>query len=222
MTEIRVQIYFARYGYTLSERLFKEYLALIPAGICSSILRYNRFEDRQATLFGKLLLLRALQNNFPDNWFDKFHSLKVSQYGKPFIEGGPEFNISHSEHIVILALAGNQPIGIDIEKIRLIDINDFSKELPEVATLYEHYEADQANLLFFDCWTQKEAVLKANGKGLAAPLKQVILNAESAFFDNTRWIIKKLLIDENYCCHVAAHKHLEEYSVECVDLMNGF
>ena len=215
------QIYFARYGSILSEKLFCEYLTLIPAGMCSSILKYHRLEDRQATLFGKLLLLKALQNNYPDSWFDKFHSLQVSPYGKPFIEGGPEFNISHSDNIVVLALAGNHPIGIDIEKIRCIDINDFSKELPETAILYDQYDVDEANHLFFDCWTKKEAVLKAKGTGLSAPLKQVVLNNGSAFFDNTTWFIKKLLIDNDYCCHMAAHKQLEECSVVCVDLMNG-
>ena len=222
MPEISVQVYFARYGSLLSERLFGEYLALIPARICSSILRYRRFEDRQATLFGKLLLLRALQNNFHDNGVDKFHSLQVSQYGKPFIEGGPEFNISHSENIVVLAFAGNQPVGIDIEKIRSMDMNDFSKELPETAALYEHYDADRANQLFFDCWTKKEAVLKARGKGLLAPLQQVALNDDSALFENKIWFIKKLLIEEGYCCHVATHMPLEQFTVDYVNLIAGF
>ena len=216
------QIYFARYGSTLSDRLFDHYLALIPAGFRSSILRYKRLEDRVATLFGKLLLMRALQDHYTDNGVDKFYSLQLSDFGKPFLEEGPEFNISHCENIVVLAVTSNQPIGIDIEKIRSIDISDFTKELPEVAALIEHHEVDQANHLFFDCWTKKEAVLKCSGKGLLVPLKQVILNDDNAIFESKQWFIKKLLIDESYCCHVATHKPLKQCTVECVELMNGF
>ena len=221
LSGISVQIYFAHSGSIVPGGLEQEYLAMMPPGIHASILRYKRWQDRQATLFGKLLLLRALLITFHDAGMQKFQSLELTRDGKPFIPGGPEFNISHSEGMVVLAVTKSGQVGIDIEKIRFVPLEDFSRYVPEVANLHEKYDADHANELFFDCWTQKEAVLKGYGKGLLAPLEQVAIQENTALFYETTWFIKKLPIDEGYCCHVATDKLLEHVAAERVNLMNG-
>jgi 4'-phosphopantetheinyl transferase len=221
LSGINLQIYLTRFGSAVSGHLEQEYLAMMPPEARVSILRYKRWQDRQATLFGKLLLLRALRVKFPDTGMQKFQSLDVTRDGKPFIPGGPEFNISHSGDMVVLAVTQSGAVGIDIEKIRPVPIEDFSRYLPEVADLYEKYDVDPVNNLFFDCWTQKEAVLKGYGKGLLAPLEQVALKEGTALFYETTWFIKKLPLDEGYCCHVATDKRLAHVAVECVNLMNG-
>jgi 4'-phosphopantetheinyl transferase len=221
LSGISLQVYFARSGSAVPGGLEQEYLALMPPGIRSSILRYKRWQDRQATLFGKLLLLRALRATFHEIGMQKFQLLAATRDGKPFIPGGPEFNISHSEDMVVLAVTKGGAVGIDIEKIRTVKIDDFSRYVPEVANLYEKYDADQVNSLFFDCWTQKEAVLKGYGKGLLAPLEQVVIKQGTALFYETTWFTKKLRIDEGYCCHVATDKPLMDIAVERVNLMNG-
>jgi 4'-phosphopantetheinyl transferase len=219
---ISLQIYFTRLGSAVSAGFEQECLTMMPSGICASILQYKRWQDRQATLFGKLLLLRALRIKFPDDaGMQKFRSLEVTLDGKPFIPGGLEFNISHSEEMVVLAVTQSGAVGIDIEKIRPVNIDDYLQYVPEVACLRENYDVDQVNNLFFDCWTKKEAVLKGYGKGLLAPLEQVIISEDSALFHETTWFIKKVLIDEGYCCHVATDKQLAHVAVERVNLMNG-
>ena len=194
---------------------------MMPSGIRASILRYKRWQDRQATLFGKLLLLRVLRMKFRDAGMQKFQSLEITRYGKPFIPGGPEFSISHSGDMVVVAVFQSGVVGIDVEKIRAVNLDDFSRYLPEVANLHEKYDADQVNNLFFDCWTQKEAVLKGYGKGLLTPLEQVAVQGGTALFYGTTWFIKKLAIDEGYCCHVATDKLLAHVAVERVNLMSG-
>jgi 4'-phosphopantetheinyl transferase len=221
LSGISLQIYFAHSGSAVSGGLEQEYLAMMPPGIRASILHYKRWQDRQATLFGKLLLLRALRITFHDTGMKKFQSLEVTRDGKPFIPGGPEFNISHSGEMVVLAVIRSGAVGIDIEEIRAVNIEEFSRYLPEVANLHEKYDADQVNNLFFDCWTQKEAVLKGYGKGLLAPLEQVVIKEGTALFYETTWFTKKLRIDEGYCCHVATDKPLKDVAVERVNLMNG-
>jgi 4'-phosphopantetheinyl transferase len=221
ISEISLQIYVTHSGRAVPGGLEQEYLAMMPPGICASILRYNRWQDRQATLFGKLLLLRALRIKFPDTGMQKFQSLDVTRDGKPFIPGGPEFNISHSGEMVVLAVAQSGAVGIDIERIRAVNIEDFSQYVPEVANLHEKYDVDHVNNLFFDCWTQKEAVLKGYGKGLLAPLEQVAIEEGKALFYETAWFIKKLLIDEGYCCHVATERLMEHVAVERVNLLRG-
>lgn len=147
--------------------------------------------------------------------------MEVTRQGKPFIPGGPEFNISHSEEMVVLAVTESESIGIDIEKIRAVNIDDFSQFVPEVANLPKQYDADHVHHMFFDCWTKKEAVLKCYGQGLLAPLDQVVLNGDTAFFQETTWFIKRILLDERYCCHIAAKQLLNHVAIEHVNLMNG-
>ena len=221
LSGMNLQVYYSRSGSAVSGHFEREYLALMPPGIHELILRYKRWQDRQATLFGKLLLLRALQRKSYDTGLQKLHSLAVTRDGKPFIPGGPAFNISHSVDMVVLAVISSGAVGIDIEKIRPVDMADYSRYLPEVANLPEEYDANRVNNIFFDCWTQKEAVLKGCGKGLLAPMEEVIIKEGTALFNETTWFIKKLRIDGRYCCHVATDQVLEHVAVENVNLMNG-
>jgi 4'-phosphopantetheinyl transferase len=218
---MNVQVYVAPSESAVSDRLEESYLFLMPPGIRSAIRCYQRWQDRQATLFGKLLLLRALKMRFPAGGMDKFQSLDLTPCGKPFIPGGPEFSISHSEGRVVLAVSQGGAVGIDIEKIRAVNLEDFSRVLPEAAALNEKAGADRASALFFGYWTKREAVLKACGQGLLAPMERVSLQSDRALFDGTTWHIRKLPIDERYCCHIATDRPLEEVAVEAVNLMDG-
>jgi len=158
---------------------------------------------------------------FRDAGMQKFQSLGITRYGKPFIPGGPEFSISHSGDVVVLAVTDAGAVGVDIEKIRAVNIEDYSRYLPEVADVHERYDIDRVNALFFDCWTQKEAILKGYGQGLLAPLEQVVLKEGTALLNETTWFIRKVPIDAGYCCHVATDQRPEQVAVENVNLMNG-
>jgi 4'-phosphopantetheinyl transferase len=221
LSGIDLRIYVAYSEHAVSARLEHMYLAMMPAKHRATIVRYKRWQDRQATLFGRLLLLRALRLKYPGAGMQKFQSLEATGYGKPFIHGEPEFNISHSDGMVVVAVAKSGSLGIDVEKIRTINLDDFSQDLPEVAKLRENNDADHVDALFFDCWTRKEAVLKGCGKGLMAPLEHVVLKEDTALLCDTAWFIKRVPVDEKYCCHVATDQPLEHITVEYVNLMNG-
>jgi 4'-phosphopantetheinyl transferase len=222
LSGISLQIYCAHAERAVSGGLEQEYLAMMPPRIRASVLRFKRWQDRQATLFGKLLLLRALGMKFPGAGMQKIHSLDATPDGKPFIPGGPEFNISHSEGMVVLAVVQMGAVGVDIEKIRSVNIDDFSRYVPEIAGLPDKYDAARVNELFFDCWTRKEAVLKGQGKGLLAPLEQVALRGDTALLYETTWFIRKLPVEDGYCCHVATTDELPgPVAVEHVNLMSG-
>jgi 4'-phosphopantetheinyl transferase len=216
-----LRVYFAQSGIALCAGLEQEYLTLMPPGIRASVLRYKRWQDRQATLFGKLLLWKALRIQFHDEGLQKFRSLEVTRTGKPFITGRPEFSISHSGAMVVLVLAGSGAVGVDIEKIRKVNLDDFLHYLPEVAILRGQGDTDYINKVFFDCWTQKEAVLKGNGGGLSIPLDEVLIKKDMAFLHGTKWHMRKLLLDEGYCCYVATDQMPESVTVEYVNLPDG-
>jgi 4'-phosphopantetheinyl transferase len=105
---------------------------------------------------------------------------QISQYGKPFLEDeqvglGLTFNLSHSHELGLVAIAVQSAVGIDIEHVRV----DLADELVARRFFSEHeVEAylslpeDLRKEAFFNCWTRKEAYIKAIGEGLSMPLDQ--------------------------------------------------
>ena len=97
--------------------------------------------------------------------------------GKPFLVDYPgfAFNISHSRNIGLFAFAHDLILGVDIEMIdptiefEVIAPRFFSKN--ESDTLMALPIAERP-LAFFNCWTRKEAFIKAKGGGLSIPLDQ--------------------------------------------------
>ncbi len=100
-------------------------------------------------------------------------------YGKPMLAHPtiPKlyFNVSHANYLALYAIAQNREIGIDIEYMRPIsDLEQLAKrffsasEYLAIQKLPHH----QQPVAFFNCWTRKEAYIKATGKGLTLPLNQ--------------------------------------------------
>lgn len=91
--------------------------------------------------------------------------------GKPALDGGPHFNLSHTGALAALAVSADGPLGIDIERHAEIEeaVARHSFSPAEYAALSRLAERDwQAG--FYRCWTRKEAVIKAVGLGLSMPL----------------------------------------------------
>jgi 4'-phosphopantetheinyl transferase len=94
--------------------------------------------------------------------------------GKPALRGAPlRFNLSHSGSMAACAVARNEEVGIDIERVRPTgDLENIARRFfhaEECRKLLSLSEAIRAPA-FFRCWTRKEAYIKALGDGLSAPL----------------------------------------------------
>ncbi len=98
--------------------------------------------------------------------------------GKPALSPGfadldLRFNMSHSEDIAVYAFSYGREIGVDVEAVReLRDADDvaarfFSRRENEA---YRALDPLDKPLGFFNCWTRKEAFIKALGDGLYHPL----------------------------------------------------
>ncbi|MEM6628436.1 MAG: 4'-phosphopantetheinyl transferase superfamily protein [Bacteroidota bacterium] len=104
-------------------------------------------------------------------------ALSYSDKGKPFVKGDAnlQFNLSHAGGKALYAMTLEAPVGVDMEPIdRKVDISliarhSFSES--EQNNLFALPESEQA-LAFFECWTRKEAFVKAQGGGLSIPLDQ--------------------------------------------------
>ena len=98
--------------------------------------------------------------------------------GKPalssrFADADLRFNLSHSGEIAVYGFATGREIGIDVEAVR---------ELPDAEALAARFYSRRENEVyraldardrargFFNCWTRKEAFVKALGHGLSHAL----------------------------------------------------
>lgn len=96
--------------------------------------------------------------------------------GKPQLHiGDLAFNLSHSDDLALVAVTRDCEVGVDVEGMRPIE------RLEELARRNFHpteiaaigaADAAYAPALFFQCWTHKEAVLKALGDGLRGSLSE--------------------------------------------------
>lgn len=82
------------------------------------------------------------------------------------------FNLSHTEGLVVLAVAETD-VGVDVEWLdrpgRTVELADRYFAPAETAAL-RALPVDQQRDRFFDLWTLKESYIKARGLGLAIPL----------------------------------------------------
>ena len=96
-------------------------------------------------------------------------------FGKPAAEGsGPlRFNLSHSGDLAVYAFTAGREIGVDIELVKpgfqIEAIPERFFALAEASRLRSLAPAEQLDA-FFECWTRKEAYVKARAEGLSIRL----------------------------------------------------
>jgi 4'-phosphopantetheinyl transferase len=134
-----------------------------------------------------------------------------NEFGKPDLcaevaDAPLRFNVSHAHETALFAITSGREVGVDVEFIRedfaaLDTAERFFSEV-EVAAL-RGLPRGSRTLAFFNCWTRKEAYIKARGEGLSLPLKQfavsaapgepaALLSAEHAPDAVSRWSLVEL------------------------------
>lgn len=151
--------------------------------------------------------------------------LDTNDYGKPQFADpkasqGLRFNLSHSNQLALVAIARDREVGVDVEYMRSNFVTD------EVAGhFFSRAEAEELSALpaelktqsFFNCWTRKEAYIKARGEGLYCPLDQfdvslapglpaMLLNSRLDSKEVSRWSFQDLFPESNYAATVAVER----------------
>jgi 4'-phosphopantetheinyl transferase len=99
-------------------------------------------------------------------------------YGKPELLDAEErerlcFNLSHAGRVALFAFATGRKVGVDVETLRddvacaEVAAEFFSRREVEALTALPAHARTRA---FYNCWTRKEAYIKARGMGLSLPL----------------------------------------------------
>ncbi len=93
-------------------------------------------------------------------------------YGKPcLVSRGLQFNLSHSDHYVVLAICRDVAVGIDIQTMRqkLTPLSIAKRFFHEREySILKALSAEAQRSHFYRLWSAKEAVLKAFGVGIGA------------------------------------------------------
>lgn len=114
--------------------------------------------------------------------------LEFGAYGKPFVSGQSDdealrFSCSHSADWALIAVTRGLELGVDLEQHRtMTDAEDVARnyfaetEIHELAALPPAFKTAG----FFNCWTRKEAFIKALGLGLSFPLDRFAVSLSPA------------------------------------------
>ena len=117
--------------------------------------RYLLRDDRLRCLAAGLLLADVLDER----------AVSYGEHGKPFVPGGPHFNLSHSGDLVLLAW-DDAPLGLDVERWQEEDYEALARVSfhPEERAWLS---SDPSAKNFFDLWTLKESYIKMRGTGFS-------------------------------------------------------
>lgn len=170
-------------------------------------------------------LLRNILSRYLDKEPDQLR-FRYNSYGKPDLteETGAErfcFNLSHSHEMALYALTRGREIGVDIEYFRpdvevekLADRFFSPREAAVLRALPQHLRKEG----FFNCWTRKEAYIKAEGKGMSIPLSAfdvsltpgepaALLRTENHPQETSRWSLQALNPAPGYAAALAVKGH---------------
>jgi 4'-phosphopantetheinyl transferase len=184
----------------------QRYIAVLSVEECARMERFHFEKDRRRfavshailrILLGRYLDLPTSSISFEQNEFGKPHLVPASAAGKI------TFNLTHTTRVGLLAIATDLVVGVDVEEMRPIDRG-----------LAEHYFSAQEQTVlrtlagndwlegFYNCWTRKEAILKAEGVGLNASLDAF----DVSLIPNARAALLGVRIDAG----LTRHWHLED------------
>lgn len=192
-----VQILYTRFQQKLNGITYRQYMDRLPAAIQSKIERFRFWQDAQRSLFGNLLLREGLKDIGSTS--RTLNDVAYTAYHRPYLPD-VDFNISHSGEFIICAISKSNQVGIDVEEIKEIPAEEFTGEFSamEIAAIVE----DKSFRYFYTLWTQKEAFLKAIGKGLNVPLNQVAITENKICWEGKEWHLHPIELDPHYVSHL--------------------
>lgn len=139
-----------------------------------------RFDQHRQRFIARRGLLRILLGRYLDVEPSQL-AFDYSPRGKPSvseIRGGKalHFNVSDSSGLALYAVTWRAPVGVDVERIKPFrDKDDIAARFfsGREKTVIGGLSEPQKSEAFFNCWSRKEAYLKATGEGISESLARV-------------------------------------------------
>ncbi|MET0658271.1 MAG: 4'-phosphopantetheinyl transferase superfamily protein [Steroidobacteraceae bacterium] len=225
MARGEVHLWCAHYGEMRDERLLAYYWTLLSGDERKQQQRFHFEKDRLRYLVTRALVRLTLSRYAPVEpceW-----NFVANAYGRPEARypaaRSPrlKFNLSHTDHLIVLAVTAGRAVGVDVENIRVRDapigIADRYFAADEVAALKRVSHVEQQRR-FFEYWTFKEAYIKARGMGLSLPLdkfsfhlaeeRSVSVRIDPELNDHaTRWQLWQFAPAPEYLAALCVERH---------------
>ncbi|WP_409932534.1 4'-phosphopantetheinyl transferase family protein [Xanthocytophaga flavus] len=198
---------------TISEDIFFYWLPYLSEAMQIQIKNYRKKEDACLSLAGKVLLYKVLRKRGMSESI--LSQIRYTDFRRPFIpDSDIDFNIAHSEGFVVIAYTQSGRVGIDLERMIAVRPEDFKSQM-SVIEWQEIENAEDPQTAFYTYWTQKEAVLKANGKGMYIPLQSFQIQSGRTYLEGEEWSLQEIQIADGYKCYLAMN---QEQPIEIYDL----
>lgn len=200
-----------------------EWLPAITPSEQDAAQNFEKPNDQKRFVASRFLLRKYLKLIFGQDPI-----IEANEYGKPFlVNQDGQFNISHSGEFLLMAFS-YIPVGVDIEKISKFPEMNYIKENffhPGERDEVNSAPINQGDLWFFICWTRKEALLKAIGKGLTIKTESFQVSCDPNKTDlhhsptpHEQWrIINMPPIDGNYVSSLCLGENLKTIKFRSVN-----
>jgi 4'-phosphopantetheinyl transferase len=165
----------------LSER----YSTLLSPSEQAHASRFRHGQAREHFTVGRACLKILLGNALAVD--SRSITIETGPNGKPetrLLDGDNIFfNVAHSKNTILIALSRQGLVGVDVEYLdRLTDMMEVARSNfteGEIASLTAIAELGARNRAFYRYWTRKEAVAKADGRGLLLSLSSFDISHDS-------------------------------------------
>jgi 4'-phosphopantetheinyl transferase len=200
MTSANVRILYCHLPHHITQEQYEFLKAGLPQSILSSHTEYRQLKDAFASLLGLVLLQQLL----PEFGFEQSYlkNLSYSLLGKPLLPN-LYFNYSHSFEMVVCAASADCNVGVDTEKIRDLEWDEYNfcfsedekKRFPE-----NQYFKD----FFFELWTKKESLIKADGRAMRIEMNTVNIDSDKGSItgEEAVWYFTSLNTFPGYITHL--------------------
>lgn len=211
----------------LSATLMEELERILDESELARAERFHFANDRKHFVLTRGLLRVLLGNVLARDTAEI--SFVYGAHGKPALapahDSDVRFNLSHAHGRVLFAVAHGVDIGIDLEAVGRLPINDghlsslAARILSEreLAVWLELPDLQSRQIAFLRAWTRKEACVKATGDGLFSGLQQIevaldaakpagsltIHGTEGDAGLTSSWIVHDLAVPEGFCAALA-------------------
>ena len=217
----------------LDDRLADSSKHLLASDEISRADRFHFAKDRNHFIAARGLL-RILLSVYLGIKSDELR-FSYAEKGKPSLEetqpNAINFNLAHSHGVAVYAFAHDRQVGVDLEYMRE-DLADekiaerfFSGREIE---MLKSVPSELRKKAFFNCWTRKEAYIKARGEGLLMSLDKfdvslrpgepaaLLLNHKEPA-EVTRWSMRSIPVPSGYVAALVVEGHhwrLRSFAVE--------
>lgn len=200
----------------LNENQLNQWISELSHLKKTAVQRLVHDSDRIVSLLATRILKICAQHEGVENFHlsDIHYPVKGKPDWKNRTGNFFDFNISHSDKMIVVAASKAMKVGVDTERIReLINLN-----FKMVLSTEELMEIQQTPSLFFNFWSKKEAVAKAANTTGIARMRDVQLKQNYAVLDNKKWYLKNIELNKQlssqYAIHLATSRPVDEVIIK--------